>query len=164
MKQVSLGLGVFVGFSFDRWRFLAEGKLWAAQHETISHVGEAYDVKLNRLTVGARGCRFVLGQNFELAPCALVSVHHLSFLASGQAFEPSGTKTVTWASVGIGAQSRLLVAPWFGLVAALDGEVQLSRPEVSSSPPPESQLVTPEQVVRVAPVAATLTVGAEWIF
>jgi hypothetical protein len=164
MKQVSLGAGFGLGFSFDRWRFLVEGKLWAAQHETINHAGEASDLKLNRLTVGARGCRFMFGSLFELAPCALVSVHRLSVLGSGQAFEPSETQTVTWASVGIGAQSRLWIAPWFGLVAAVDGEVQLARPEVSVSPPPESHLATPQEVVRLAPVAATLTVGAEWIF
>ncbi|HEX2674074.1 MAG TPA: hypothetical protein VHM25_24530 [Polyangiaceae bacterium] len=164
MPQVSLGAGVGLGFSFDRWHVLAEGKLWASQHETASHVGEASDVKLSRFSVGARGCRFIWGSRFEVAPCALVTVHHLAVLGSGQALEPSGPQSVTWASVGIGAQSRLLLAPWFGLVAAVDGEVQLSRPEVSVSPPPESQLVTPEQIVRLAPVGATLTVGGEWIF
>jgi hypothetical protein len=164
MNQVSVGLAVGAGFSFDRWHFMVEGKLWASQHETVSHVGEAYDVELNRFTVGARGCRFAFGPRFEVAPCALVSVHRLSVLGSGRAFVPSGTQTVTWAAVGIGAQSRLLLAPWLGLIAAVDGEVELSRPEVSASPPPESQLPTADQVVRLGPVAATLTVGAQWIF
>jgi hypothetical protein len=164
MKQASLGVAVGAGFSLDRWRFLAEGKLWASQHETVSHVGQAYDVQLNRFTVGARGCRFIWGAQFEFAPCALVSVHHLSVHGSGPAFEPSGTPTATWAALGIGAQTRLLITPWLGLVAAVDGEVQLARPEVSASPPPESGLPTSDSVVHLAPVAATLSVGAEWIF
>jgi len=166
MQQASLGLAVGAGFSFDRWRFLAEGKLWASQHETVSHVDQAYDVQLSRFTVDARGCRFIWGAQFEFAPCALVSVHHLSARVSGPAFAPSGTPTATWAALGIGAQTRLLITPWLGVVAAVDGEVQLARPEVSVSPPPESQLPTSDldSIVHLAPVAATLSVGAEWIF
>ncbi|HEY3252300.1 MAG TPA: hypothetical protein VGJ91_00040 [Polyangiaceae bacterium] len=163
MTQVSRGLGAGAGFSFDRWRFAAEGKLWASQHETISHVGQAYDVELNRFSATARGCRAVLGASIELAPCAVVSVHHLSARGSGPNFVSSGTSTVTWAAVGIGAQTRLLITPWLGVLAAVDGELQLSRPEVGASPPPESQLPISDQVVRLAPAAATLTVGLEWI-
>jgi len=163
MPQLSRGLGLGAGFSFDRWRFLAEGKLWASQHETFSHVGSPYDIELKRLTVGARGCRVVFGDVFELAPCALLSVHHLSALGSGPSFVSSGTDTVTWAAVGIGARARLSIAPWLGVVAAVDGEVELSRPEVGASPPPESQLPTSDQVVRLAPAAAILSVGVEWI-
>jgi len=166
MTQPSLGAGAGLGFSFDRWRFLAEGKLWASQHETESHVRQTYDVQLNRFTVGARGCRFIFGTQFEFAPCALVSVHHLSVRGSGPAFESSGTSTATWAALGIGTQTRVLITPWFGVVAALDGEVQLARPEVTASPPPDSELPASQvdSVVRLAPAAATLTVGAEWIF
>src|SRR6478609_2171387 len=135
-SPVSAGLGGGVGFSFDRWRFLAEGRLWAAQHETSSS-GYDYDVKLKRLTATARGCRAFWGTRFELAPCALVSVHRLSATGGGRSIVPS-TDTATWAAVGIGAQSRFLITPWLGLVAALDGEVEFSRPEVSLSLPPVS--------------------------
>jgi hypothetical protein len=166
MKQVSLGVSVGAGFSFDRWHFLAEGKLWASQHETVSSVGREYDVELSRLTVGARGCRFIIGGQLELAPCAVVSVHHLSVRSNASAFEPSGTPKATWAALGIGAQARLSIAPWFAVVAAVDVEGQLARPEFTASPPPESQLPTSEvdSIVRVAPVAATFSFGTEWIF
>jgi len=167
MKQVSLGLGGSAGLAFDRWRFLAEGRLWASQHETTSHLGYDYDVELNRFTFGARACRVVFGDRFEFAPCALMSVHHLSVRGSGRNLVP-GTDTATWASVGIGARSRFLITPWLGLVAAVDGELQLSRPEVSVSLPPSgSQQPIPEStpvvVERLAPAAATITVGVEWI-
>lgn len=164
MKQLSRGLSVGAGLSFDRWQFLAEAKLWASQHETVSHVGEESDVELNRFTVGGRACRFMIGGQFELAPCALVSVHHLSVVASGSAFEPSGTPTATWAALGVGAHTRLSITSWLAVVAAVDGEVQLARPEVVTSPPPESHLPSSEPIVRLAPVAATLSFGLEWIF
>jgi hypothetical protein len=171
MKQVSLGLGLGAGVAFDRWRFSAEAKLWASQHETIGNVGE-YDVELHRFTVGARACRNIFGSRFEFAPCALMSVHHLSMGGSGPSFVP-GTDSVTWAAAGIGAQARLLITSWLGLVAAVDGEFQFSRPEVSASlpgPPPPGPLPGsrfPTQVSvpveRLAPAAATLTAGFQWI-
>ena len=164
MKQTSLGLGLAAGLSFDRWRFLAEGKLWASQHETISNLGDDYDIALNRFTVGARACRSVFGSGFELAPCMLMSVNHLSVDGSGPNLA-SGNETATWAAVGIGAQARLLITSWLGLVAALDGELQLSRPEVSVSPRGAGSLLPKRvPVERLAPAAATLTVGSQWIF
>jgi hypothetical protein len=164
MSKVSRGLGSGVGFSFDRWRFLAEGRLWTSQHETTSSMGSEYDTELNRFTVGARGCRAMFGARFEFAPCALISVHHLSVVGSGRNLVPS-TDTATWAAVGIGAESRFLITPWLGLVAGLDGEVELSRPEVSVSLPPSgSQEPTPVTVEHLAPAAAILTLGVEWIF
>ena len=163
MKQVSRGLGVDAGLAFDRWRFFAEGKLWTSQHETISHASETYDVELNRFTFAARGCRVVFGERFEFAPCALTSVHHLSVRGSGPNFVSSGTGTATWAAVGIGARARLLITPWLGVVADADGELELSRPEVDASQPPESQLPTSDVVERLGPAAATITVGVEWI-
>lgn len=168
LSQVSRGLGGGVGLSFDRWRFLAEGRLWASQHETTTQRGYEYDVELKRFSATARGCRAVLGDRFELAPCALASIHHLSATGSGHSLMGS-TDTATWAAVGVGARSRFLITPWLGLVAAVDGELEFSRPEVSVSlPPAGSQEPTPEAspvvVERLAPVAATFSFGAEWIF
>jgi len=164
LQQVSRGLGLAAGASFDHWRFLAEGKLWAAQRETIGNLGNDYEVSLDRFTVGARGCRSLFGSRFEFAPCVLMSVHHLSVRGSGPSLV-SETDTVTWAAVGIGAQARLFVAPWLGLVAGVDGELQLSRPEVGISLPaagsPEPTAIPVEQL---APAAATISVGSQWIF
>lgn len=168
MSQISRGVGGGVGFSFDRWRFLGEGRLWATQHETTSSRGYEYDAEFERFTATARGCHAFYGPRLELAPCALLSIHHLSVTGSGRSLVPA-TDTATWAAVGIGAQSRLLITPWFGLVAALDGELEFSRPEVSMSlPPAGSQGPMPEptrvQLAHLAPAAATLSLGVEWIF
>jgi len=167
MKEVSRGLGLGAGISFDRWRVLAEAKWWASQRETISNVAE-YAVEFERFTVGARGCRSILGSRFEFAPCVLMSVHHLSVSGSGPALV-SRTDSATWAAVGVGVQARFLLASWFGIIASVDGELQFARPEVSVSlpgpPPPGSHF--PAQVAvpveRLAPAAATLTAGFQWI-
>jgi len=164
LPQLSRGLGVAAGFSYDRWRFLAEGKAWASQRETIGNLGDEYALELERYTIGARGCRAVLGARFELAPCLLASAHHLSVRGSGRNLV-SGNDSTTWASVGIGAQARLLITPWLGLVAALDGELQLSRAEIGMTLPAQaSPTATPIAVRRLSPVAATLAIGSQWIF
>jgi len=174
MERISRGLGLAAGFSFERWQFLAEGKLWASQRETANDLGGEYEVGFDRFTVGARGCRAVVGSVFEFAPCVVTSVHHLTVRGGGPNLVP-GTDAVTWASVGLGAQARLLIAPWLALVGAVDGELQLSRPEVSVSVPPApptgptmgsslSSAQTADPVQRLAPVAATISIGSQWIF
>jgi len=166
LPELSLGLGAALGVSFDRWQFLVEGKLWASQRETIINAAE-HELEFNRFTVGARGCRGLLGPTFELAPCLLTSVHHLSVQGGGDNLAPN-TDTVTWAAVGLGAQARLLVSPWFAFIAGIDGEVQLSRPEVSITVPAQGitpfPTLVPTVVERFAPVAATITIGSQWIF
>ena len=153
-----------MGFSFDRWRFLAEGKIWASQHETISNWGGDSELELNRFSVSARACRSVFGSRFEFAPCAVMSVHHLSVLGSGPNLV-SGADTVTWAAVGVGAQARLLITHWLGLVAGFDAELQLSRPEITMSLPGSgSPEPTESSIEQLAPAAATITLGSEWIF
>jgi hypothetical protein len=142
MPQLSRGLGGAVGFSFDRWQFLAEGKLWASQHETISSWGSESDLELNRF----------------------MSVHHLTVRGSGPNLA-SNTDTVTWAAVGLGAQGRWLITEWLALVGGLDAELQLSRPEISISLPVSGSLEpTGSQVERLGVAAATITVGPQWIF
>ncbi|HYP77702.1 MAG TPA: hypothetical protein VER12_17145 [Polyangiaceae bacterium] len=166
LPELSKGLGGALGISFERWQFLVEGKLWASQRETIISAAQ-HELEYDRFTVGARGCRSFLGPVFELGPCLVTSVHHLSVQGSGNNLK-SSTDTVTWAAVGLGAQARLLVAPWLGFVAGIDGELQLSRPEVSITEPDQGTggfpVPVPKVVERFGPFAATITVGSQWIF
>jgi len=171
MTQTSRGFGVAAGLSLDRWQLLVEGKRWASQRETLSNSGNEYQVELERFTVGARACRGLFGTRFDLAPCALLSVHHLGALGSGPSLV-AGSDSVTWAALGIGAQARLLVTSWLGLVVGVDGELQLARPEVELSLPTVGVpgVVTRNvplntiPVERLAAAAATITVGSQWIF
>jgi hypothetical protein len=164
LRQTSRAWGLAAGFSVDRWRFYADGKLWAPQQDTVTNVGDDFAVSLKRVSAGAHACRSVVGSRLELSPCLMMSVHHLSVLGSGPNLVPR-SDAATWAAVGVGAQARLLIAPWFGLVAGVEAEVQLSRPEVRFSLPvagssaPQASLVE-----RLAPAAAAITLGSQWIF
>ena len=164
LPQSSRAWGLAAGVSFDSWRFLADGKLWGAQREVTTNLGDAYPIELKHFSLGARGCRALFGSRFELAPCLVMSVHHLSVLGSGPNLVSTPDAT-TWASVGLGVQARLLIVPWLGLVAGVDGELQLSRPVVNFSlPVTGSPSPKPRSVERLKPAAATVTLGAQWIF
>lgn len=154
LRESSLGLGLAAGASFDDWRLLAEGRLWASRSVTRRELLDDYGADLRRVTVTLRGCRSVWGSRFEIAPCALVSLHHLTASGRGPHIAPRSPEVV-WLAAGVGLRARLLLAPWFGLFAAADGEVQLSRPEID--------LEGVGTLGRLAPAAATITVGSEWI-
>lgn len=147
------GLGAAAGFSFDDWRLYAEGKLWASRNATLWSQDEP-GATLEQFTVSLRGCRRLWGKRFELSPCVLVSLQHLSGRGLGQRIAAQ-TSSTTWLAPGLGLRARLLVTPWFGLVAAADGDVQLSQPQVT--------LEGVGSVERLYPVAATASLGAEWI-
>lgn len=154
-SQVSRGLGIAAGVSVDGWRFLADGKLWAAQRSTLTTDGDEYGVDFNRFSVSARGCRRLWTGRFDVAPCVLMSVQHLAVRGDGPNLVPK-TDTATWLSAGVGVQAHLLVASWFALLLGLDAELQFSRPEI--------ELRGVGFVGRLAPAAATLSAGSEWIF
>jgi hypothetical protein len=147
------GLGGAAGFSFDDWRVLAEGKLWASRDATPWSQDES-GATLDQFTLSLRGCRRLWGRRFELSPCVLLSVQHLSARGLGRHIAAQ-TSSATWLAPGVGLRARFLLTPWLGLVAAADGDVQLSQPEVT--------LEGVGSVERLYPVAATASIGAEWI-
>lgn len=153
-RRAVVGLGLGAGVSFERWRFHAEGRLWADTQARATPSPEDYGATLSRSTLSVRGCRSLGATRFEIGPCVLVSLQHLSAMGSGAHIAPRTPKT-TWLASGLGLRARYLLAPWFGLVAAVDGEVQFSRPEV--------KLQGVGSVERLAPLSATLSIGTEWI-
>jgi hypothetical protein len=58
-------------------------------------------------------------------------------------------------TVGAGVQGRLYLASWLRLLAAVDGQVELSRPQIS--------MKNVGSVYQFAPAALSVAVGLEWI-
>lgn len=147
------GLAVAAGAALDRWRFYAEGKLWAAQTATTTRLLDRYGAKLERFSLGVRACRGWGGPVLELGPCALVSLQHLSIRGEGPRITPRNS-SASWIAAGVGVQLRARVSPWLSLVAGVDGELELSRPQVI--------LDGIGLVEQLGTVAATAMVGSEW--
>ena len=154
LPSPSLGFGGGAGLSYDSWRVLVEGKRWASQHATAKVLLDDYAVELERLSLGLRVCRRMWGARFELSPCILVSLQHLSASGAGPNLAPR-TPYAAWLSAGLGVQARLRLLPPLNLVAAVDGEIQTARPVV--------ELGGVGTVERLPPAALTGIVGLEWI-
>ncbi len=151
-EEPSRGLGLAAGLGLARFRFYAEGKLWAARTATAQD--DVYGARLERFTLTLRGCRAAWGVKFELAPCVLLSVQHLTARGTGPNIAPR-TPAVAWLAPGLGLRARYLATPWLSLALAVDGEIQLSRPGI--------ELQGVGAVERLSPFAATLSLGSEWI-
>jgi hypothetical protein len=154
LQRPSLGFGIGAGVSYDNWRVLAEGKLWASQRATAKLLLDEYTVDLKRVSLGLRACRKMWGARLELAPCVVLSLQHLSATGAGPNLAPE-TPRATWMSAGIGVQARLLVAPLLSIVVGVDGEFHSARPLV--------QLGGVGTVERLSPAAVAAIVGVEWI-
>jgi hypothetical protein len=154
LPEIGLGVGFAGGAMIDRWRFVAEGKFWLRQHATVtSDLGE-FGADLDRQSVSLRACRALWGSRFELAPCVSLALEHLSARGTGAQIAARSDDT-WWLAVGIGGQARLHLAPWLSLVLGIDGQLETSRPVI--------QVDSVGVVDQLAPVAAMVTLGSEWI-
>jgi hypothetical protein len=154
MPEPGVGVAAAAGASFDRWRFLVEGDLWRTQRMTASdEPSVGADVGL--ISVGPRACWAALQGNFELAPCLVLTVQHLSAEGSGDHIAPR-TAEATWLAAGAGARARWRLAAWFALVGRLSAEVETSRPIVA--------IDGVGTLGQIGPVSLTLALGPEWIF
>lgn len=151
----SFGVAAAAGAAFDDWRFLARGALWFPKQVVTTRDFRQYGADPQLLTATLQVCRALLRSRFELAPCATLSVLHLSARGQG-AHIAAHTDQTTWVAVGVGARGELHVSRWLSLLVGVEGELETSRPRLALSG------VGP--VATLLPAAATLTVGPEWIF
>jgi hypothetical protein len=97
----------------------------------------------------------VFQSRVELAPCATLSIEHLSARGQGTHISAHTTQT-TWVAAGLGAQARVHVASWLNLLLGVEGEIETARPRLF--------LDGVGEVATLLPVAASMSLGSEWIF
>jgi hypothetical protein len=133
---------------------LVRGTAWLSQYAAGADEFEPYGAQIRRSSLTFLGCRSLLVSRFELAPCATVTLVHLSARGQGAHIAPR-TAQATWLAAGLGLHARFHVVSWMSLVLSADGELATSRP----------QFVVDGvgQVRTLGPGAATLGLGTEWI-
>jgi hypothetical protein len=153
LPEPSLGLGLAGGVSTEGFRFLLEGRKWWKQR-VEAEAFPGFGAELDRATATLRACRSLGWERFELAPCLVVSLEHLSASGTGPGVA-SSTESVFWLVPGVGAQGGLAVTSWFHLVATLDVQIEASRPQIV--------IEGLGDVTELGPAAFTVMVGPEWI-
>jgi hypothetical protein len=147
------GVSFAVGGSYQTWKFWLEGTEWLNQ-EVPSKDFPGYSANVKRATGSLRGCRASRFSVFEVAPCLVVYLEHVTAIGAGQNVAPQ-SQHVNWIGAGVGAQGRIYLGDWLSLALSIDGIFETSRPRLS--------IGGVGLVDQVAPVAFTAMLGPEWI-
>lgn len=153
LPRPSPGVGLAAGVLVEPWSFLAGGSAWLRQElKATDHPGLGASV--DRVDASLRMCRTILFGRFQAAPCLSVSLNHIWSRGMGSHVAPR-TDEATWVGAGVGAQVRLHLATWFGLIGAVDGQIEAARPRIS--------IDGVGRIGQLWPAAVTMTLGSEWI-
>ena len=147
------GVSLAVGASSANWQFWLEGSEWKKQQVPAGDF-PGYSASVRRASASLRGCRASRFSAFELAPCLVVSVEHVSAAGAGENVAPQ-SQQVNWLSAGVGVQGRVYLGSWFSLTLSVDGVIEASRPRIF--------IGGVGLVDQIAPAAFTAMVGPEWI-
>jgi hypothetical protein len=137
----------------ESWHFLLGGTAWLRQNVSAEQF-PGYGADVDRLSGTLKTCHAPGGSRFEVAPCLVLSVEHVSARGTG----PDVTahpEQATWLAIGAGAQGRLSLARWLNLLIGVDVQIETARPIIS--------VEGLGDVRQLAPAALTATVGPEWI-
>jgi hypothetical protein len=153
LPRPSWGAALGAGVSYESWRFLLGGAEWLRQNMPAKDI-PGYGADIDRATLTLRTCRAQRVSLFELAPCVVLSLEHVSARGTGAHVAPR-SEQATGLGVGAGAQGRLYLARWFSLIVGVDAQIETSRPQLS--------IDGVGAVGQLGPAAFTVVVGPEWI-
>lgn len=148
----SVGLSLAGGARLSAWTFIAGASFWLP-HTQASDRTDA-NVRLQRVTASLSACRSFNFGRIAVAPCATMSLEHLSAQGVG-AYIRSAPADATWLAAGAGVQARFRVARWLDAFGGAELKLQAARPRIS--------IAGLGQVAQLGPVAAELLFGVEWI-
>ena len=154
LPQSSWGVAFAGGAAFESWRLVLGGSAWLRQSMT-SEQAPGYGADVDRLTGTFKACRALQQGAFEVAPCLVLSLEHISARGTG-AGVTARAQQATWLAVGAGAQGRLYLASWLSLLVGVDAQLETSRPLLS--------IDGVGDLGQLGPAAFSATVGPEWIF
>ena len=153
LAQPSWGVAFAGGVSFESWRFLLGGIVWRRQSLAVEQ-SPSYGADVDRITGTLKACRALRRGAWEIAPCLVLSLEHISARGTGPDIASRSEQT-TWLAAGAGAQGRLYLATWFSLVLGVDALIETARPVIA--------IDGVGDVGQLGPAALTMTLGPEWI-
>jgi hypothetical protein len=155
LPHPAFGFGLGLGARYDAWQVTLTGRISPEQSVAAPQPNDDSGARLDRVAAELSGCYGFRTRALELAPCASFTLEHVTARGYGAGVSPRSERAA-WPAVGVGAVGRLYAREWLAFFAGVGGAVELSRPTLVIE-----GLGT---VGALEPVAATATLGAEWIF
>ncbi|MEP7050938.1 MAG: hypothetical protein ABJB12_11310 [Pseudomonadota bacterium] len=147
------GMSVAAGVSYASWRLWLEGSEWL-RRDVPATAFPGYGARVSHATLSLRGCRSSRFGAFELSPCLVVGLEHVTATGTGTYVTPEA-QHINWISAGGGLQGRVYLTHWFDLTLSVDGIIETSRPRLS--------IAGIGLVDQVGPAGFAATLGPEWI-
>jgi len=154
LPKPSWGVAFATGIAFEDWRFLLGGVVWRRQNLATDEF-PGYGADVDRLTGTLKACRAWRRSAWEVAPCLVLSIEHISARGTGAGIS-SRSDQAAWLGVGAGAQGRLHLASWFSVLLGVDAQLETARPVIA--------IDGVGNLGQLGAAALTVTLGPEWIF
>ena len=164
LSGASVGLGLSVGFEHTGWQLQLQGLAWKRQNVPASGF-PGYGADVGRISGRFWACHETRLLWLGLSPCLVGGMERVSVSGTGNNIV-STTRHTIGASAGAGIQGRIRLASWIRVLAAVGGEIELVRPQISIdglgqlAPSPTDP---PTPIYRFAPAALTATLSLEWV-
>ena len=153
LPHASYGLGLGAGVRHGAWRLVASAAWWLAQdYQAGPFVG--YGAHFNRLSAELSACHGFRVGEFELAPCALVSVNDVSARGTGVSIASTNPRTA-WLSAGAGFLGAWSLGRRAAVVFGINGLIATSKPRF--------ELESVGEVYQVGPAALGVMLGGQWL-
>ncbi|HEX6278123.1 MAG TPA: hypothetical protein VFZ53_33995 [Polyangiaceae bacterium] len=155
LPHPAFAVGLGIGARYDAWQVMLTGRISPDQRVAAPQPNETSGADLARTAAELSGCYGFRSRAVEIAPCATVTLEHVTAQGYGDGVSPR-SEGAFWPALGVGAIGRVYPWDFLALFAGVGGAVELSRPRLVIE-----GLGT---VSELEPVAAGASFGAEWIF
>jgi hypothetical protein len=153
LPRPTFGIGASVGVESGRASLRLVGH-WSTM-QRLASVASGYGAELRYAALGLWACHEFSSGAVSAAPCLQATASWLHAKGYGP-YLKAEQKNELWLGLGAGGIARVRLRDWLSLILGAGARVELSRPKIVLE-----QVGT---LGRLAPVAATLSVGPEWIF
>ena len=153
LPRTSMGGGLALGLEYAEWQWQLNALAW--QHQSVPATDfPGYGADVGRIAAGFWACRELRSSWFGFSPCLAAGMERVSASGTGQNIATS-TQHAIGMTAGAGVQGRLYLTSWIRLLAAVGGQVELFRPQIS--------IKGLGSVYQFAPAVLTVALGLEWI-
>ena len=153
LPRTTTGGGLALGIEHAKWQWQLKAISWQRQSVPAPDF-PGYGADVARIAADLWACRELRSSWLGFSPCLTAGMERVSASGTGKNIA-SSTQHAIGMTAGAGIQGRLYLASWLSLLAAVGGQVELTRPQIS--------IKGLGSVYQFSPAALTVALGLEWI-